>query len=56
MTAKQIEALRKRLNLDRQAFATAIGVKETTVWRWEGGRSKPHGVFVQKMRDLAGTK
>jgi DNA-binding transcriptional regulator YiaG len=38
---KNIEAIRKELNLGINEFARAVGVDRVTVWRWEAGQSKP---------------
>ena len=53
VTSSQIRVLRKRLKLDRQDFATALGVRDTTVWRWETGRTMPMKIFVRKMAEMA---
>ena len=37
MTKNQFIALRKRTGLGRTAFAEALGVERTTVFRWEDG-------------------
>ncbi|MGA2882568.1 MAG: helix-turn-helix domain-containing protein [Bryobacteraceae bacterium] len=57
MTPPQIRALRKRLRLSAEDFATALGFTgdhaRITVWRWETGRRKPSAQTIALMKQLA---
>jgi DNA-binding transcriptional regulator YiaG len=43
-SSRKIIALRKKLGLSKAAFARQIGVNVNTLWRWERGDRKPHGL------------
>ncbi len=51
MTAKEIQALRKRLKLDQQGFADKLGVHRITVTRWEAGK-KPSPLALRQLKRL----
>ncbi len=38
-----IKAIRKRLNVSQNEFATMIGVSKSTLQNWEQGRREPDG-------------
>jgi len=42
LTAKQIVALRKKLNLSLPLFATYLRINPRTLENWEQGRAKPN--------------
>lgn len=41
MNAEEIKAFRDSLNLTQKEFAHIVGVRSTTIRRWESGQSKP---------------
>lgn len=45
-TPKAVRNLRDRLGLSQEKMAQHLGVSFATVNRWEGGRTKPRGVFA----------
>ena len=49
MTAKQIQALRKKLGLTQKEFALRLKVETMTVSRWERGASRPGLDYVRRM-------
>jgi DNA-binding transcriptional regulator YiaG len=57
MTPSQIRALRKRLGLAPDGFASALGFTgksvRITVWRWETGKRKPSAQTITLMKQLA---
>ena len=52
ITAEGVRRLRKRLGMTQRAFAAALGTQQMSVWRWESGRTKAIGIYVEKMRSL----
>jgi DNA-binding transcriptional regulator YiaG len=58
MTPTQIRALRKKLVLSPEDFATALGFtgkgRRITVWRWETGRRRPSPQTLLLMEALLG--
>jgi DNA-binding transcriptional regulator YiaG len=54
--ARKIIALRKKLGLSKAALARQIGINVNTLWRWERGDRKPHGlhrkIIANLMRDV----
>lgn len=42
VTASELQALRKRLNLSRPVFASYLRTKPRTLENWEQGRAKPN--------------
>jgi len=53
MTAKQIQALRKKLGLTQREFAFRLKVEQATVSRWERGMTHPGLAHVRRMGRLA---
>lgn len=41
-----IKKLRKSLGLSQSKFAEKLGVRQSTVWAWECGKSKPRRSVV----------
>jgi DNA-binding transcriptional regulator YiaG len=52
-SARKIIALRKKLGLTKAALARQIGVNVNTLWRWERGDRKPHGLHRKLIADLS---
>jgi DNA-binding transcriptional regulator YiaG len=44
LSARKITALREKLGLTKAALARQIGANVNTLWRWERGDRKPHGL------------
>lgn len=53
MTAKQIQALRKKSGLTQKEFAARLKVDTITVSRWERGANRPDITSVRRMERLA---
>jgi hypothetical protein len=53
MTAAQIKRLMKTLGLTQQALADRIGAHRVTVADWVRGASKPTGLYLRALEDLA---
>ena len=51
-SARKITALRQKLGLTKAALARQIGVNVNTLWRWERGDRKPHGLHWKLIADL----
>ena len=51
-SARKITALREKLGLTKAALARQIGVNVNTLWRWERGDRKPHGLHRKLIADL----
>jgi DNA-binding transcriptional regulator YiaG len=51
-SSRKIIALRKKLGLSKAALARQIGVNVNTLWRWERGERKPHGLHWMLIKDL----
>ena len=51
-SARKITALREKLGLTKAALARHIGINVNTLWRWERGDRKPHGLHRAILRDL----
>jgi len=52
LSARKITALREKLGLTKAALARQIGVNVNTLWRWERGDRKPHGLHRKLLADL----
>lgn len=50
MSPKKIRRLRERLGMSQRQFAEALGVKQSTVWRWESGRATPGETYREILR------
>ena len=55
MKPELIKRLRESLNLSQEQFAGRLGCRRWSVIRWEQGTSRPHKMFVEKMRELGGS-
>jgi DNA-binding transcriptional regulator YiaG len=53
MTPTQIKRLMKELELTQQQFADAIGAHRVTVADWVRGASKPTGLYLKALNELA---
>jgi DNA-binding transcriptional regulator YiaG len=51
-SARKIIALRQKLGLTKAALARLIGINVNTLWRWERGDRKPHGLHRKLIADL----
>jgi DNA-binding transcriptional regulator YiaG len=51
-SARKITALRRKLGLSKAALAQKIGINVNTLWRWERGDRKPHGLHWKLLADL----
>jgi DNA-binding transcriptional regulator YiaG len=51
-SARKITALREKLGLTKAALARQIGINVNTLWRWERGDRKPHGLHRKLIADL----
>jgi DNA-binding transcriptional regulator YiaG len=52
LSARKITALRQKLGLTKAALARRIGINVNTLWRWERGDRKPHGLHRTILQDL----
>ena len=52
LSARTITALRQKLGLTKAALARRIGINVNTLWRWERGDRKPHGLHRKLIADL----
>ena len=52
LSSWKIIALRKKLGLNKAAFARQIGVNVNTLWRWERGERKPPGLHWMLIKDM----
>ena len=52
-SARKITALREKLGLTKAALARQIGVNVNTLWRWERGDRKPHGLHRTLLQELS---
>src|SRR5215831_4430671 len=52
MTPKEIKALRERLQLTQEVFASILGVSFATVNRWENGKTMPTGDYARVLQTL----
>jgi len=52
MSPRQIQGLRKTLDLTQQALANIIGASQVSVARWETGVHEPHGANLKALREL----
>lgn len=51
--AREIKDLRLDMGISQEEFAHKVGVTLMTVHRWESGKTKPHKIFVTKIRKIA---
>jgi DNA-binding transcriptional regulator YiaG len=51
---RKIIALRNKLGLRKAALARQIGVNVNTLWRWERGERRPHGLHWKILAHLMG--
>ncbi|MCU1334439.1 MAG: transcriptional regulator [Bryobacterales bacterium] len=51
-SARKITSLPEKLGLTKTALARQIGVNVNTLWRWERGDRKPHGLHRKLIADL----
>lgn len=47
-----VKAVRKRLGLTQEKFASKLGVTFTSVNRWENGRAEPSPLALKQIEDL----
>lgn len=48
-----VRAIRKRLGLNQQEFATALGVTFASVSRWELGKVRPSHLALDRIERIA---
>ena len=53
MSPEQVRRLRQRLKLTQEAFAEVLHVSRETVARWEVGMSKPTGLYLLALKQVA---
>jgi transcriptional regulator with XRE-family HTH domain len=53
--ANGIEAKRNELGMTRAAFAEAMQVDYTTVWKWENGKEIPHHTRMKQLASVLKT-
>ena len=53
MSPKEVKRIRQRLGLTQQQFAGALQVARESVARWEVGMSKPKGLYLKALEELA---
>ena len=53
MAPTRIKKLMKELGLTQQQFADAIGAHRVTVADWVRGASKPTGLYLKALKELA---
>lgn len=51
-TPREIKAARRRFEMTQQGLADVVGVKQSTVWRWEAGRSTPKGAALVRLKQI----
>jgi transcriptional regulator with XRE-family HTH domain len=51
--AEAVKELRGRLGMSQRAFASRLGVPQSTVYRWESGAASPNGKHLQAIHELA---
>lgn len=52
MKPKQIQRLRRKLELTQQQLADLIGAQRVTVTRWETGMNEPRGANLKALMEL----
>lgn len=50
---KLIGRVRRKHDLTQEALARQLGVSVVTINRWQNGHSRPHAVFLEKLKELA---
>jgi len=53
MDSAQVKALREKLGWSQEKLAFKIGVKLSTVYAWEAGKSTPQGTALKDLKRLA---
>lgn len=53
MSPREVKRIRRILGLTQQQFANALHVARESVARWEVGMSKPTGLYLKALTDLA---
>ena len=56
ITPKQIKKARQKLGMTQEDFARAVGVRATSVHRWEVGKHKPLSIFERIILELVKQK
>jgi transcriptional regulator with XRE-family HTH domain len=51
---RRLQAARLRAGLTRVQLARCVGVRSSTVGRWESGQSRPRGVYEQRLLSVLG--
>jgi DNA-binding transcriptional regulator YiaG len=52
MNSIEIKELRKKINLTQEQFARKVGVTLLTVSKWEGEKSKPSPMAIDRLNNL----
>jgi transcriptional regulator with XRE-family HTH domain len=54
--AREINRVRRSLDLTRDQLAEQIGHSAQTIWRYESGRTEPKGAFLRDLERVAGLR
>lgn len=54
--AATIRATRLELGMSQSKFAARLGVKQSTIFRWETDRSRPHPTYLKELAVIAPPK
>lgn len=52
MTPDEIRAIRTKLNISQERFASLLGTTVTSVNRWENGKATPSRIYIREMKSL----
>lgn len=56
MTPSEIKAIIESTGLTQEQFAQLVGVTLTTINNWVNGRTKPVGLSIRRLREIAEQK
>jgi DNA-binding transcriptional regulator YiaG len=52
MTPEEIQAIRMKLCVSQEKFASLLGATVVTVNRWENGKTKPSRLYIKELKQL----
>jgi len=52
MTSDEIKAIREKLCVSQEKFASLLGATVVSVNRWENGKTKPSRLYVKELKQL----
>lgn len=55
MTPEEILAIRKKICVTQEKFASLIGTTVVSVNRWENGKTKPCRYFIKQLKEIKAT-